>query len=109
MLELSILDVVSVTAVGIITTKFPDGSSGFSFLAIISVEFNPGIQLGFGFTLVGLGGLVGLNRSVDLEALAAGARSGSIDTILFPRDVVANATRIISDLRAFFPPSGTSS
>jgi hypothetical protein len=104
MLELSILDVVSVTAVGIITTKFPDGSSGFSFLAIISVEFNPGIQLGFGFTLVGVGGLVGLNRSVVLDALAAGARSGSIDTILFPRDVVANATRIINDLRAFFPP-----
>ena len=103
-LQLSILDLVSVTAVGIITTKFPDGSEGFSFLAIISVEFNPGIQLGFGFTLIGVGGLVGLNRSVDLDALAQGARSGSIDTILFPQDVIANATRIISDLRQFFPP-----
>lgn len=103
-LQLSILDLVSVTAVGIITTKFPDGSEGFSFLAIISVEFNPGIQLGFGFTLIGVGGLVGLNRSVDLDALAQGARSGSVDTILFPQDVIANATRIISDLRQFFPP-----
>ncbi len=103
-LQLSILDLVSVTAIGVITTKFPDGSSGFSFLAIISVEFNPGIQLGFGFTLIGVGGLVGLNRSVDLDALAAGAASGSIDTILFPQDVVANATRIINDLRQFFPP-----
>ncbi|MGW7346663.1 DUF6603 domain-containing protein [Streptomyces sp. NPDC054854] len=104
-LQLSLLDVVSVTAIGVITTKFPDGSTGFSFLAVISVEFNPGIQLGFGFTLIGVGGLVGLNRSVDLDALAAGARSGSIDTILFPQDVVANATRIISDLRVFFPPA----
>jgi hypothetical protein len=103
-LQLSILDLVSVTAVGIITTKFPDGSEGFSFLAIISVEFSPGIQLGFGFTLIGVGGLVGLNRSVDLDALAQGARSGSVDTILFPQDVIANATRIISDLRQFFPP-----
>lgn len=103
-LQLSILEIVQVTAIGIITTKMPDGSEGFSFLAIISVEFNPGIQLGFGFTLLGVGGLVGLNRTMDLDALAGGAKSGSIDTILFPSDVVANAPRIISDLRAFFPP-----
>ncbi len=103
-LQLSILEMVSVTAVGVINTRFPDGSSGFSLLAIISVEFNPGIQLGFGFTLIGVGGLVGLNRSVDLDALASGAQSGSIDTILFPQDVVANATRIISDMGRFFPP-----
>lgn len=104
MLQLSILDVVTVTAIGIINTKLPDGSEGFAFLAIISVEFNPGIQLGFGFTLLGVGGLVGLNRSMDLDALVAGARSGSIDTILFPKDIIANATRIISDLKTFFPP-----
>ena len=103
-LELRILDFLSVTAIGIITTKMPDGSEGFAFIAIIAVEFNPGIQLGFGFTLLGVGGLVGLNRSMNLDALAQGARSGSIDTVLFPKDVVANAPRIISDLRTFFPP-----
>ncbi len=103
MLQLAILEIVEVTAIGIINTKMPDGSDGFAFLAIISVEFNPGIQLGFGFTLLGVGGLVGLNRSMDLDALVAGARSGSIDTILFPQDVIANAPRIISDLRTFFP------
>ena len=103
-LQLSILDMVQVTAIGVITTKMPDGSKGFSFIAIISVEFNPGIQLGFGFTLIGVGGLVGLNRSMDLEAIAQGVRSGSVDTILFPQEVIANAPRIISDLRAFFPP-----
>ncbi|WP_299083761.1 DUF6603 domain-containing protein [uncultured Ruegeria sp.] len=102
-LQLAILEIVEVTAIGIINTKMPDGSDGFAFLAIISVEFNPGIQLGFGFTLLGVGGLVGLNRSMDLDALVAGARSGSIDTILFPQDVIANAPRIISDLRTFFP------
>ena len=83
-LQLAILEIVEVTAIGIINTKMPDGSDGFAFLAIISVEFNPGIQLGFGFTLLGVGGLVGLNRSMDLDALVAGARSGSIDTILVP-------------------------
>lgn len=102
-LELQILDFLNVTAIGIITTKMPDGSDGFSFLALINVQFNPGIQLGFGFTLIGVGGLVGLNRSMDLDALVEGARSGSLENLLFPEDVVANAPSIISDLNLFFP------
>ena len=31
---------------------------GFSLLVIISVRFDPGIQLGYGFSLNGLGGLL---------------------------------------------------
>ncbi len=102
-LELAILDIVHVTAIAIITTKNPDGSPGFSLLAAINVQFSPGIQLGFGFTLIGVGGLLGLNRSMDLDALVEGARSGSLDSLLFPEDLIANAARIISDMRAFFP------
>ncbi len=103
-LELRILDFLSVTAIGVLNTKMPDGSKGFSFIAIISVEFNPGVQLGFGFTLLGVGGLVGLNRSMDLDALVQGVKSGGLDSVLFPKDVIANAPKIISDLRSFFPP-----
>ncbi len=103
--QLSILEVVSVTAIGLISTKLPDGSDGFSLLVIVCVEFDPGIQLGMGFSLIGLGGLVGLNRTVLLEPLAAGVRSGTVNSILFPQgDIIANAPRIISDLRAIFPP-----
>ncbi len=102
-LELRILDFLNITAIGIITTKMPDGSDGFSFLALINVQFNPGVQLGFGFTLIGVGGLVGLNRSMDLDALVEGARSGSLENLLFPENVVANAPSIISDLKLFFP------
>src|SRR5262249_54095892 len=47
--ELSIADVVTVKAIGLITTKMPDGSSGFSLLLILTTDFPP-IQLGFGFT-----------------------------------------------------------
>jgi hypothetical protein len=103
-LELRIVDFLTVNAIGVITTKMPDGSKGFSFIAIIAVEFSPGLQLGFGFTLLGVGGLVGLNRSMNLDALVQGVRAGSLDSVLFPHDVVANAPRIISDLRSFFPP-----
>jgi hypothetical protein len=104
-LQLKIIEVISVTAIALITTRMPDGSDGFSLLAIISVEFVPGIQLGMGFTLIGLGGLLGLNRTMLLEALMAGVKTGTINSIMFPQgDIIANAPRIISDLAAIFPP-----
>ena len=62
------------------------------------------IQLGFGFTLNGVGGLAGVNRTLDADALAAGVRSGSLDPVLFPADPVAEAPVIIDQLQAIFPP-----
>jgi hypothetical protein len=103
-LELTFAGFLSLKAIGIITTRMPDGSSGFSLLVIITAEFGTGIQLGFGFTLLGVGGLLGLNRTMRLDALVEGVRSGGINSVMFPQDVVANAPRRISDLRAFFPP-----
>src|ERR1044071_8048935 len=82
----------------------PDGSKGFSLLIIITAEFGTGIQLGFGFTVLGLGGLLGLNRTMNLPALTEGVRSGSLNSLMFPKDPVANAPRIIADLRAMLPP-----
>ncbi|HEX3106719.1 MAG TPA: DUF6603 domain-containing protein [Terriglobales bacterium] len=101
--ELSIADVVTVKAIGLISTKMPDGSSGFSLLLILTTDFPP-IQLGFGFTLNGVGGLLGLNRSVQLDVLRDGVRTGAVDEIVFPTDIIANAPRIISDLKTIFPP-----
>lgn len=103
-LELSILEIVTVKAIGLITTKMPDGSKGFSLLLIITAEFGTSIQLGFGFTLIGVGGLVGLNRTMNLPPLAEGVRTGAINSIMFPENPVENAPRIISDLRTIFPP-----
>lgn len=103
-LELVIAEKISVVAIALITTRFPDGSKGFSLLLLISVEFSPGIALGMGFFLSGLGGMIGINRTVNTDALRAGVKQGSVDHILFPTDVVANIQRIITDLREFFPP-----
>ena len=108
-LELEFQQLFSLKAIGLINTKLPDGTEGFSLLIIIVAEFTP-IQLGFGFTLNGVGGLLGLNRTVRIEALRAGVRDGALNSVLFPTDVVANVTRIISDLKHIFPPRrGTSS
>ena len=101
--ELSVAEIVTVKAIGLVTTKLPDGTPGFSLLVIISAEFTP-IQLGFGFTLNGVGGLLGLNRSVLLDVLRDGVRTGAINSIMFPSNPVANAPKIISDLKAVFPP-----
>lgn len=104
LLELSLKDVVQIKAIGLLTTRLPDGSDGFSLLLLVTGEFPP-IQLGFGFTLNGVGGLAGVNRTMVVEALRAGLRAHTLDSILFPPDPVRNAPRIISDLRSVFPPA----
>ncbi len=103
-LQLEIADFLSVAAIGLISTKMPDGSKGFSLLIIITADFGAGIQLSFGFTLLAVGGLLGLNRTMLFQPLMDGVRTNAIQSIMFPQDVIANAPRIISDLRAIFPP-----
>jgi len=102
-LELVFAGFLALKAIGIISTRMPDGSKGFSLLVVITAEFGTPLQLGFGFTLIGVGGLLGLNRTMNLAELAEGVRTGAVQSVMFPRDVVADAPRIISDLRRFFP------
>lgn len=93
---------IGVKAIAILSTRMPDGSSGWSLLLLIYGQFPP-IQLSFGFTLTGIGGMIGLQHSVNIDALQAGMSSGVLDDILFPRDPVADAPRIINRLRVVFP------
>jgi hypothetical protein len=102
-LELDFQGFISVKAIGVINTKMPDGTAGFSLLIVISAEFTP-IQLSFGFTLNGVGGIIGLSRTIVVAALAEGVRTNAITSILFPENIVANISRIISDIKQFFPP-----
>jgi hypothetical protein len=104
-LELMFESTISVRAIGILDTRLPDGTSGFSLLILIVSEFPP-IQLSFGFKLIGVGGLLGLNRAAAIDVLKAGVRDGTLQSILFPTDVVANAPRIIGDLQRVFPQQG---
>ncbi|MBN2351387.1 MAG: hypothetical protein JXD23_02380 [Spirochaetales bacterium] len=95
---------IGLTAVGLITTRMPDGSKGFSMLVVIGVEFDPPITLPYNFNLSGVGGLLGIQRSMNVDYLREGLKQGTLDSVLFPQDPIANAARIISDLRAGFPP-----
>jgi hypothetical protein len=95
---------ISIKAIGLLDTQLGPGQSGFSFLIIVTAEFSP-IQLGFGFTLNGVGGLAGINRTILTDAIQAGLRTQALDRILFPADPVRDAPLIIGDLRTIFPPT----
>ncbi|MAU01156.1 MAG: hypothetical protein CL608_28770 [Anaerolineaceae bacterium] len=103
-LELVFSEFLALKAIGLINTKMPDGSDGYSLLIVITAEFGTPIQLGFGFVLIGVGGLLGLNRTMMLEELAEGVRTGAVESVMFPQDVIANIAQILSDMRRFFPP-----
>ncbi len=93
---------ISLAAIGILTTKMPDGSNGYSLLIIITAEFTP-VQLGMGFTLNGVGGLLGLHRTMNTDRLRSGIKDKTLDSILFPKDIVKNANAIISNINQVFP------
>jgi hypothetical protein len=103
-LQVSIVDVIQVDVIGVLDTIMPDGANGFSFLLIITFNLPP-IQLGFGFTLTGVGGLGGVNRTMNQDALRAGFRAHTLNSVMFPQDPIKNAPQIISDIRNFFPPA----
>ncbi len=103
-LELVVLDKFSLTAIAIITTKMPDGSEGFSLLMIITVTLPVPIPLSYNFYFAGAGGLLGLNRSVDIDRLRDGLRAGTADSILFPTDILRRIDAIVRDLEEVFPP-----
>ncbi len=95
---------VQLSAIGLLTTRLPDGQDGFSLLVLLAAEFSPGFQLGYGFSLTKVGGLLGIHRSVQLETLREGLHAGTLGSVLFPPDPVRNAPQILRDLAAVFPP-----
>ncbi len=62
---------IGVKAIGLLSTKNP---GGWSLLLIITAQLPP-IQLGFGFTMTGIGGLLGVQHTIE----HAGAELGAFD------------------------------
>jgi uncharacterized protein DUF6603 len=89
------------SAFAILDTVLPGGQRGFSFVASIFGDFV--LPLGYGFFLTGLGGLIGINRTTNTQALRDALYAGSLDSILFPADPIANATTILDHMAAIFP------
>ena len=80
------------------------GTEPMSFLAILGATFPPpGIQIGFGFAITGVGGMVGINRRVDRDALTSAVADGTAAQLLFPADPVAAGEDAVAALPAIFP------
>lgn len=92
---------VGLKAFGILSTKV-EGGTGWALLLFVYGQFPP-MQLSFGFTLNGLGGMLGLQHGVDIQALIDGMRTGAFDDMLFPDNPTGNAPRVIERLRNTFP------
>jgi hypothetical protein len=100
-LDLPLVGKITVKAIGILTTELPDRDDGWAFLLLLFAQFR--WDLGWGFTLNGLGGIIGLHHAVDTLALTAGLKGAVIDDLLFPENPVADAPRILPRLRTVFP------
>jgi hypothetical protein len=102
-MQLTLHERITIKAFGLIATRLPDGRPGFSLLVFITAEdFRP-YPLGMACTLQGIGGLVGINRTFNEDAMREGLKNNTLATLLFPRDPIRNAPEIIRNLSVVFP------
>lgn len=93
---------IDLTAVGLLQTELPGNPDAYSLLLLITATFNP-IQLGLGFTLNGIGGLLGVNRATDTDYLRGLVRGGHLDQLLFPANVLDSPPAALALVDAAFP------
>lgn len=103
MLALTFQNEIELTAFGLITTRLPDGKPGFSLVLSILAEFQP-IQLGLGFALNGVGGLIGINRQFNEEGLKQAFKTHALDDVLFPASPIKDAVKLFDALQSILPP-----
>ena len=92
---------LALQAFGLITTQVA-GNDGYSLIALVDANFPP-VQLGWGFTLNGVGGLLAVHRTADVDALRAAVKSGKVSSILFPTAAISNAAQVVGALDTLFP------
>ncbi|MFE5586327.1 DUF6603 domain-containing protein [Kitasatospora sp. NPDC056531] len=76
-----------------------------SLLVLLSARFVPAVQLGLGFGLNAVGGIVGADRRVDTDRLRQRLADGGATAALFPEDPVRDADALFDALEEFFPVS----
>jgi len=74
-----------------------------SFLFAIFANLKTAIQLGAGWKITKIGGMLGVNHTVSHDIIASGIKSGILDTIMFPDNIIANAPTVIRNFNAVFP------
>jgi len=93
---------INVNAIGLLQTQLPGHPDAYSLLLLLTATFGP-IELGLGFKLSGLGGLVGVNRAADTNYLRTLVRTQKLDTLLFPADVMRDPAGAVALADSAFP------
>lgn len=75
-----------------------------SFILVMSVKFSPPIEIFLGLTLNAIGGVFGLNRTVDATSLRGLIRDGHAQDLLIPNDLIARADIVLAAVATVFPP-----
>jgi hypothetical protein len=96
------LGVVDVRAFGVVE----DEGTALAVALLLVARFSPGIQLSFGFALSAVGGLVCVNRGVDVDEVKRRLADGSAGDALFAGDPERNAPDVLRALETMFSPKG---
>jgi hypothetical protein len=75
-----------------------------SFIVVMSVKFSPPIEIFLGLTLNAVGGIFGLNRTVDTTSLRGLIRDGHAQDVLMPDNLIARADIVLAAVGTVFPP-----
>lgn len=92
---------VTLTCIGLVSTKDRDGSDESSMILIGTVE-HLDLQAGY-VTFDGFGLIYVADRRLDVAAVRAALPTGQLRHILFPADPVKHVPELVSALRTFFP------
>lgn len=95
--EIDILEKFSISAFFLFTT------SPFSFMGALYTTFNPGIPLGMGFSITGLGGSLGINRGLDVDKLREAVYDGSLTSVLFVKNLADNLDKVLANIYDYYP------
>ena len=101
-LELKIVSKFGVSAFMLVDLGTAEGHS-FSFVGLISTTFTPGIPLGMGFSLTGIGGCLGLERMIDSDAIRTAVHQGTLASVFFVEDLQQHLAEMKATALALFP------
>lgn len=91
-----------IVGAAILDTRTPEGRELISFVALAAARF-PGIPLVLGLLLDGLGGVFGLHRRADDQAMRAAIRAGKLADLLMPDDPKLGLANLLVQLGSLFP------
>ncbi len=101
-LSLRLGERVELTGFGIVQTG---PGRPWSLLVLLYARLSPPVELSAGLRLVAVGGLVGLNRTMQVDALrdAATGTQGTLDSFMFPERAEQRFLELLPAIDRFFP------